>query len=186
MSSIVIQQYYSSHILKICFLLFLINVFGVSCATREQTKTMFESDVRFLGALNLLDKQPLMFGTYVPRDQKKTLVVFFSSQCAPCKQHLWKLKPIIKENPNVRVILVNVSENAQQRSNSELVKMFIDQLNVNWSVILGTRKIIRAFGFVSAIPAEFLFDSKGNLMTAYRSEDGPMPTSETLQHWFNK
>lgn len=112
-----------------------------------------------------------------------TLVSFWATWCAPCREELPALASLQKRFPDVRILTISADEpEAAVRAQTVLAEAgvqgaawirsaisddaFIAAIDRNWS---------------GAIPAAFLYDRKGRLVRAFIGETKPVELANALR-----
>jgi len=124
-------------------------------------------DVRPAGSVALPERLPLLKGgeSALPRDGKPTVLNFFASWCAPCREELPVLQRLAARRDDVEVVLVNVDEDL------EAAKRFVRETGVRLPVHRPTGSLLAdLFGGASEevrLPATIVFDAQGEMRRAF-------------------
>jgi thiol-disulfide isomerase/thioredoxin len=107
-----------------------------------------------------------------------TMVVVLASWCDVCKSEANGLNTFIKENPNVRVIIVSHDTNKSD------LQFFLASNNYNWFVILDIERTIRTslYPDANSIPYCFILDKDEKVVDM---EKGKMSLDE-FREIYNK
>jgi len=87
------------------------------------------------------------------------LINFWATWCGPCKEEIPALIKLNREyeDKGFQVVSIAVSSNLKD------LKDFAKKLNINYPILIGDAKVIRAFGNISVVPTTFIVDRKGNV-----------------------
>lgn len=106
---------------------------------------------------------PNLEGTLVKSNEmegKVVLVDFWATWCPPCRQMIPELKQLYDKykDRGFEILAISLDEGG-----AETVKNFVQNLNIDYPVLLGDRDITRKFGQINAIPTSFIIDKEGNI-----------------------
>jgi thiol-disulfide isomerase/thioredoxin len=92
-------------------------------------------------------------------EDKVLLINFWATWCGPCKEEIPALIKLHKEykEKGFQVISIAVSSNPKD------LKDFAEKMSINYPILLGDAKVVRAFGNISVVPTTFIVDKKGNV-----------------------
>ena len=114
-------------------------------------------------------------GRSVTSDQfKGKLVVldFWATWCAPCRAEIPGYNELQKKYGKEGLVVVGVS---LDQEGPAVVKKFMAGQRMNYPVVMGDEKIVKAFGGVEGIPTTFLIDRNGVIR---HRKLGAMPTAD--------
>jgi thiol-disulfide isomerase/thioredoxin len=92
---------------------------------------------------------------------KVVLVNFWATWCPPCRKEIPSLMKLQDKYGDKGFSVLGISMDEGGRKN---VKKFVDKLEVNYPIIIGSSKHARAFGGVIGIPVTFLVDREGTIV----------------------
>ena len=101
---------------------------------------------------------------------KNVVVVFFATWCGPCKLEVPHLKELREAYPQDKLAILSISNEKQ-----DIVKAFVNEHGINYTVLLNPDKLAAPFGEVTSIPSSFFIDPEGNIKLAVV---GMVPTSD--------
>lgn len=106
---------------------------------------------------------PKLDGTPVKLSSMKGKIVildFWATWCPPCRKMIPELTKIYNnyKSKGVEILAVSLDEGGTQT-----VQSFVDNANIAYTVLLGSREVSRKFGQINAIPTSFIIDREGNI-----------------------
>jgi len=102
---------------------------------------------------------------------KVVILDFWATWCPPCKAEIPGFIELQKKYGNKGLVIVGVS---LDEGGSAAVKPFMQQLGMNYTVLMGDEKIVQDFGGFEGIPTTFVIDRKGDIVgghTGYGSKE---------------
>jgi peroxiredoxin len=95
---------------------------------------------------------------------KVVLLDFWATWCGPCKIEIPWFMELERKNKDRGFAVLGVSMDDE---GWEVVKPFLDELGVNYRVILGSDSTAQAYGGVDALPTTFLIDREGKIAAVH-------------------
>ena len=92
---------------------------------------------------------------------KVVILDFWATWCPPCRKEIPGFVELQKQYGDKGLVVIGVSLDEEGPS---VVKRFNEQNNVNYPVVMGDEKVVKAFGGVEGIPTTFIIDRKGNIV----------------------
>ncbi|MDE3084166.1 MAG: TlpA family protein disulfide reductase [Verrucomicrobiota bacterium] len=117
------------------------------------------SDARLAPSWKLRDVD----GKTVDSAQFKGKVVvldFWATWCPPCRSEIPGYIKLQEKYRGKGLAVVGVSLDQQ---GPEVVKKFMAEQHMNYTVVMGDEAVTRAFGGIDAIPTTFIIDRSGNI-----------------------
>jgi len=88
------------------------------------------------------------------------LLNFWATWCAPCRIEIPALVELQNEYRQQGLRIVGVS---LDQSGADVVKRFVDNMNMNYTVVMGNERIVESYGGIKAIPTTFIIDRNGRI-----------------------
>lgn len=95
---------------------------------------------------------------------RPVLVSFFATWCMPCLAELPYLQQLSTEHPDLQIVAI-----AMDQGGKAVLEPFVERYRVPWPVLLADKEIYEGrspFGHIVGIPATFLLDRRGRVVTA--------------------
>lgn len=90
---------------------------------------------------------------------KVILVDFWATWCKPCISSIPHLNKLYNKYKDQGFTIVGIS--LDQRKGRKQVKKVAEKLDIQYPVVMGTKKMARKFGRITAIPTAFIIDKSG-------------------------
>ena len=138
----------SRFILFLFFVYFLIGQTELSFAQKKQ-----------MPKFNLKNIQGKMISSQNYKG-KVLLINFWATWCGPCKKEIHDLVKL-KDNygeKGFEIVSIAVSSGSPKD-----IGKFAKSMKMNYPVLIGDAKVVRAFGDVSMLPTTFIVDKKGQI-----------------------
>jgi thiol-disulfide isomerase/thioredoxin len=90
---------------------------------------------------------------------KVVILDFWATWCPPCKAEIPGFIDLQKKYGDKGVAVIGVSLDQEGPST---VKPFMNQLGINYPVVMGDDKIVQDFGGIEGVPTTFIIDRSGN------------------------
>jgi peroxiredoxin len=94
---------------------------------------------------------------------KDVILVFWATWCGPCKLEIPHLKELRSSYSQDKLAILAVSDEA-----ATLVKSFITEQQINYTILLNPSGLPEPYGKVEFIPSSFFVDPQGNFKLAIR------------------
>jgi peroxiredoxin len=90
---------------------------------------------------------------------KVVVLNFFTIWCQPCRHEMPDLNAIYKENKDKGLEMVGICLNADPNQ----LKVLVQQLKLEYPVLLGTDKVSKDYGEIVGVPTTFIIDKQGKI-----------------------
>jgi peroxiredoxin len=110
---------------------------------------------------------------------KVVVLNFFTIWCQPCRHEMPDLNAIYKENKDKGLEMVGICLNADPNQ----LKVLVQQLKLDYPVLLGTDKVSKDYGEIVGVPTTFIIDKQGKVaekIIGARSKDEFMQVIKPL------
>jgi peroxiredoxin len=105
-------------------------------------------------------------GKTVTSEQFKGKVVvldFWATWCPPCKAEIPGYVVLQKKYADDGLVIVGVSVDDDGPGRAAMVRKFMTERGMNYTVGFATDEVIASFGGINAIPTTFIIDRDGNI-----------------------
>ena len=102
-------------------------------------------------------------------DGKVILLNFWATWCGPCKTEIPDLVKLYENYKDRGFAVVSI---AISSGSANKVKKFAERWKMNYPILMGDARVVRAYGGIRGVPTTFVIDSKGNIQGAFL---GPRP-----------
>jgi peroxiredoxin len=109
---------------------------------------------------------------------KVVVLNFWATWCMPCRIEMPHFVELQKQYGDKGVAVIGVSLDEQ---GPEVVKKFVKQLGVNYTIVMGNQKIAEAYGGIVAIPTTFVIDRQGRIVSWHMGYDDKAVFEKEIQ-----
>ncbi len=101
----------------------------------------------------------------VLKENKLVLINFWATWCPPCRAEIPGLAKVYEKYKNKGFIILGIS--LDKNVSPSMLKDFKHQfkkyldVDISYPILIGSKKVVRDFGGIRAIPTSFLIDKKG-------------------------
>ena len=95
---------------------------------------------------------------------KVVLLNFWATWCGPCKMEIPWFMELEKEHKSRGFAVLGVS---MDEGGWDAVKPFVEQVKVNYRILLGNDSVAMLYGGVNSLPTSFLIDRNGKIATVH-------------------
>jgi len=96
---------------------------------------------------------------------KVVILDFWATWCPPCRAEIPGFIALQKQYAGQGLTVVGVSLDTDGAS---VVKAFVKRAGMNYPIVIGDEKIASDYGGITAIPATFVLDRNGNIVTSHQ------------------
>ena len=111
--------------------------------------------------LPALDGQKVRLSDY--RGQV-VLLNFFATWCPPCRAEVPDFVELYRYYRDRGLVIIGI---ALDRGNPQVLDHFVREYGINYPLLLGDQKVVRAYGGIKGIPTTFLIDRRGRVRKKY-------------------
>ncbi|NIS74802.1 MAG: redoxin domain-containing protein [Deltaproteobacteria bacterium] len=112
-------------------------------------------------ALKDIAGDPVIFSDYLG---KAVVINFFATWCPPCKTEIPGFVKIYNQYRNQGLEIIGISLDSDPE---KVLPEFISELNINYSVAIGTTEMLSKYGGVQSIPTTFFINRKGEITNVH-------------------
>jgi len=113
---------------------------------------------------------------------KVVILDFWATWCPPCKKALPHLQEISSEYPGNGIKVIGVSVD---RDGWDVIRPFIAKYNYDFTVVLGGKEIVKAYGGINSIPTTFIIGPDGVIgekFVGYKDKSEYLNAANKLMH----
>ena len=92
-------------------------------------------------------------------ENKVLLIDFWATWCPPCRKEIPGFINLYKKYKDKGVEIIGISLDKDM----DKLESFIDENNINYTVLVGNKEVADAFGGIQGIPTTFIIDKNGNV-----------------------
>jgi len=104
---------------------------------------------------------PKLDGTNLSLNELKGKVIildFWATWCPPCRKMIPDLQKLYTRYKDQGLEVVGIS---LDEGSPESVKSFVENVKIDYHIVLGNREVSKAYGQINAIPTTFIIDKEG-------------------------
>lgn len=109
---------------------------------------------------------------------KVLLINFWATWCGPCKQ---EIPDLVKLHNHYREKGLEVISIAVSSGSPKDIDKFAKSMRINYSILIGDPKVLRAFGNVSMLPTTFIVDRNGQIQQMFIGAEPYKVVEEKIQ-----
>ena len=94
---------------------------------------------------------------------KLVLLDFFATWCEPCRVEIPGFIELYQKYKSSGFVVVGVSVDVE---GLEVVKPYVDSLNIDYPVVIGDTEIVQSYG-LSGLPTNLIIDQQGGILNRY-------------------
>jgi len=95
---------------------------------------------------------------------KVVMVNFWATWCGPCKIEIPWFMDFQRKNRDKGFAIIGIS---MDDDGWDAVKPFVNELGINYRIVLGNDSVTQAYGGVEALPTTFLIDREGKIAAVH-------------------
>jgi thiol-disulfide isomerase/thioredoxin len=99
---------------------------------------------------------------------KVVILDFWATWCVPCRVEIPHFVELQKQYGAKGLAVIGVSLDEQ---GLDVVKRFVKQFEVNYSMVIGNEKIAESYGGIDALPTTFVIDRQGLIVSQHIGYD---------------
>jgi thiol-disulfide isomerase/thioredoxin len=109
---------------------------------------------------------------------KVVILDFWATWCVPCRVEIPHFVELQKQYGAKGVAVIGVSLDEQ---GPDVVKRFVKQFEVNYSIVIGNEKIAEKYGGIVALPTTFVIDRQGRIVNQHIGYDDKAVFEKEIQ-----
>ncbi|MDI6809407.1 MAG: TlpA disulfide reductase family protein [Candidatus Eisenbacteria bacterium] len=95
---------------------------------------------------------------------KVVLIDFWATWCGPCKMEIPHLKELYSQYKKEGFEVIGIS---LDRGGMRVVKPFVEKYGMEYTTVMGTDDVVKAYGGIRGIPTAFLISRDGFIIKKY-------------------
>ncbi|HEY2081280.1 MAG TPA: redoxin domain-containing protein [Verrucomicrobiae bacterium] len=92
---------------------------------------------------------------------KVVILDFWATWCPPCREEIPGFIALRQEYAKKGLVVIGVSED---QDGPDVVKKFMKELGMNYTVVMADDKTVKTFGEIEALPTTFIIDRNGQIV----------------------
>jgi thiol-disulfide isomerase/thioredoxin len=135
------------------------------------------------GPLAMIEASPDLDGRPIgTSDARATIVVLMASWCGHCRAQLAQLADLRAAHPHARIVGINyrVHEEYDDRDDAQRLRAYVAEHAPWLRVVPAGEQLFGALGRPPFVPAVWVFDARGELVTFFDRRERAPPTREEL------
>jgi len=109
---------------------------------------------------------------------KVVVVNFWATWCPPCRAEVPDFVRVQSKYRNRGLAFVGLSLDT---GGARDVRPFVEDNNVNYTMLIGNDDVAKAYGGIVGIPTSFLIDRKGRIIQRFQGYTDPRVWAQTLE-----
>jgi len=91
---------------------------------------------------------------------KVIILNFWATWCPPCRKEIPVFIELYKKYKDEGLVIIGIS---LDREGEKVLIPFVKKFGINYPVLIGTKKVVDAYGGIRGIPTTFIIDKKGKI-----------------------